>query len=252
MIKSFLTAFSMYSAIPVPQVEWTAENRKYALCFFPLVGAVIGVAFMLWRLVCVRLGIGRVCFAAVSAVLPVLISGGIHFDGLIDVCDALSSHADRERKLEIMNDPHTGAFAVIGAAAYFMLYFGFMTEIDTFGGAVMTACSYIISRSIAALTITCFKCAKKDGLLFEFSSAAHIMSVRITSAMYIMLAAAAISTWSLRAATVMAVAAVIAAAVCYFTSKRSFGGITGDTAGWLVQVCELALLIAAAVSEWVM
>ena len=30
-------AFSMFSAIPVPQVEWKADNMRYALCAFPLV-----------------------------------------------------------------------------------------------------------------------------------------------------------------------------------------------------------------------
>ena len=40
--NSFLIALSMYSRIPVPQAEWTEKNLCWALCFFPLVGAVIG------------------------------------------------------------------------------------------------------------------------------------------------------------------------------------------------------------------
>jgi len=42
MIRSLFIAFSTYSRIPVPQVEWLEENRKYSMCFFPLIGAVIG------------------------------------------------------------------------------------------------------------------------------------------------------------------------------------------------------------------
>ena len=48
LIRSFLIAFSTYSRIPVPQVEWTEENRRYAMCFFPLVGAVLGLILWGW------------------------------------------------------------------------------------------------------------------------------------------------------------------------------------------------------------
>ena len=48
MIKGLLAAFAMYSKVPVPQVKWEDDTLKYALCFFPLVGVVIGGAVMLF------------------------------------------------------------------------------------------------------------------------------------------------------------------------------------------------------------
>lgn len=39
---SLAIAFSMYSRIPMPTVAWTKERMKYAMCFFPLIGVVIG------------------------------------------------------------------------------------------------------------------------------------------------------------------------------------------------------------------
>lgn len=44
--------------------------------------------------------------------MPLLVTGGIHIDGFSDTMDALSSHAERQKKLEIMDDPHIGAFGV--------------------------------------------------------------------------------------------------------------------------------------------
>ena len=41
-VSSFLIAFSMYSKIPVPQADWEKSSMEYVMCFFPLVGAVIG------------------------------------------------------------------------------------------------------------------------------------------------------------------------------------------------------------------
>ena len=42
MLASCIIAFSMYSKVPMPRVDWSEKNMKYAFCFFPLVGAVLG------------------------------------------------------------------------------------------------------------------------------------------------------------------------------------------------------------------
>ena len=49
MISTVIVAFSMFSAIPMPQTEWTNKSMRYALCAFPLIGAVIGALVCLWR-----------------------------------------------------------------------------------------------------------------------------------------------------------------------------------------------------------
>ena len=51
ILESFVIAFSMYSRIPMPFVEWSERGMKYAFCFFPLIGVVIGacVCAFFWR-----------------------------------------------------------------------------------------------------------------------------------------------------------------------------------------------------------
>ena len=58
VIRSLLIAFSTYSRIPVPQVEWNEENRRYSMCFFPLVGLVLGLLVWGWLALCAGLRIG--------------------------------------------------------------------------------------------------------------------------------------------------------------------------------------------------
>ena len=60
--------------------------------------------------------------------IPFLVTGGIHMDGFMDTMDAVHSYGDRTKKLEILKDPHLGAFAVICAAVYLLLYTGSMYE----------------------------------------------------------------------------------------------------------------------------
>lgn len=121
VIRSLCIAFSTYSRIPVPQVAWTDENRKYSMCFFPLIGAVIGLLLWGWLALCDALGFGALLRGAVGALLPILVTGGIHMDGFMDTSDALASWQSPEKRLEILRDSHVGAFAVLGCAGYLLL-----------------------------------------------------------------------------------------------------------------------------------
>ena len=113
-----VTAFSMYSALPMPQVEWTADSMKYALCFFPVVGAVIGALCGLWGWLCMTFGLSAFLFAGGMALIPLLITGGIHLDGFVDTSDGLHSHLEPAKKLEIRKAPHIGAVCVIRSGMY--------------------------------------------------------------------------------------------------------------------------------------
>ena len=101
MLHALVIAFSTYSRLPMPRVEWSEENMKYAICFFPLVGAVIGAAVLLWIWLCGVLALAPFFRAAGCTALPLLLSGGIHMDGFCDTVDAFL-HQSRERKLEIL------------------------------------------------------------------------------------------------------------------------------------------------------
>ena len=168
-IKSLACTFLMYSRIPMPQVEWNEDNRRYSLALFPLVGAIIGALLVVWTLICNLLDIGKWLYAAVCCLIPIAVTGGIHADGFSDVTDAKSSYAPREKKLEIMSDPHVGSFAVIFTALYFILQFGLFTEIDGVRAAIIPACGFVLSRTLSGFAAVTFKCAKKDGTLQSFA-----------------------------------------------------------------------------------
>lgn len=70
----------------------------------------------------------NVVFAGVMTLLPVLVNGGIHMDGFLDTMDALNSYGSREKKLEILKDSRTGAFAVIGFGLYLVASLALWSE----------------------------------------------------------------------------------------------------------------------------
>ena len=120
-MKSLIIAFAMYSKFPMPRVDWEKKALSWALCWFPLVGLAVGAVLWLWLALAGWLGFGAVFTAALALLLPIALSGGIHLDGFCDTCDALSSHQSRERKLEILKDSHTGAFAIICCGLYLLV-----------------------------------------------------------------------------------------------------------------------------------
>lgn len=249
MLRSLCSAFLMYSRIPVPKVEWKEDNRRYALGFFPLIGAVIGGLLILWRIVCDYLDIGQNLFAAVAVLLPVLVTGGIHLDGFCDVCDARASYADREKRLEIMADPHIGSFAAIKLFLYLILQAGLFTQVTEAGTTAVIACGYVLSRALSALTAVTFNSAKSSGTLQSFVKPSDRKITLVMVGAFITASAAS-------AAVIMPVqglSAIVTAALVLvwhrYSAYRDFGGITGDLCGWFLQMCEIALLAAAVFTE---
>ena len=175
-------------------------------------------------------------------------SGGIHLDGFADTCDALSSYGDAEKKLEILKDPHCGAFAVIRLCTYFILYFALCASVKfTVRFGVIWILALTLERAFSGLAVASFPMAKNTGLAHTFSEAANRITVRRVLIIYTVVLGAAmivLGGW----AAVLAVLLVFRR--YYAVSKKQFGGITGDLAGWFLQRAELAMLAALAVCQW--
>ena len=78
VISGLLVALSMYSAIPVPQVNWEKQTMRWALGFLPLIGVLIGAIEWFWFAFCVHFGAAGVFYAVIAALIPLAVSGGIH------------------------------------------------------------------------------------------------------------------------------------------------------------------------------
>ena len=243
-----IIAFSMYSKIPMPQFEWKDEDMKYMLCFFPWVGAVIGLCVYLWRIICDRFQIGTLCDTLIGTAIPLLITGGFHVDGFMDTMDALGSCGDRQKKLEILKDSHSGAFAVMGMGCYLVWSLGIWSEL-TEEMLAPAACIYVISRALSGYSVVTFPAAKDSGLARTFKDRAQKRTVQITSVLWL-LAGAALMLWTDARASIGAAIGVFCSWVYYRRiCRKQFGGVTGDLAGFFLQVSELAMLTGMVVMQ---
>lgn len=252
-MKSLLIALSMYSKIPVPQVEWDERSLRWALCWFPGVGLVIAAALALWLRLWPALGL--TALGPVTAVgLPIVLSGAIHMDGLCDTCDALSSNRGREEKLRILKDSHAGAFAIICCALYLLLFTAAWADVSLTPAAVwILPLTPLLSRCLSGLAAVSWRNARGDGLLATFTRPMEARRARLIllGETALALLAMVLLCWDSGDWALLAVpAAALALFAWYYRlSHRQFGGITGDTEGFFLQLSECAMVAAAALAQ---
>ncbi len=241
-------AFSMYSTLPMGQTEWDEANMKYVFCFFPLVGVVIGALVLLWHHICAHFFLSPALFSGVAVMLPIVVTGGIHADGFLDTVDALHSYADREKKLDILKDPHVGAFGVIMCVLYFLLQFGVWQQFFlTPRFLLFMVTAFTMSRVLCAFCVVSFAPAKRSGLAFLFSSGASKSVVLVCLLVYFALLAFGWVWVNPVLAIVGLLGLVLLVLICKKVIDKAFGGITGDSIGFILQVTELLIMGVAAI-----
>ena len=241
-IYSLFAAFSMFSALPAPQVPWEKEKIRYMLVCLPFVGVAIGAAEWLWAVLVDLLGLGQALRAAGFTLIPILLTGGIHLDGFMDTVDALKSHAAPEKKRAILKDPHAGAFAVIGLAAYLLLWFGLCVELPWSGRTlVLMGLLHVMSRSLSAVSGTLLPVRPGEGTLNVFHQAADKKVAVLAVGWVVLSAAAMVAVWPL-VGGVMALGAVVTLLLVRRMASTQFEGMSGDIAGFQLQTAELVML----------
>lgn len=248
--NSFKAAFAMFSKIPMPMVDWNKENLKYMMCFFPFVGTAIGIlTWVFGGVLGTRLALEPFFLAVILTVIPVFVTGGIHVDGLLDTSDALSSWQERTRRLEILKDSHAGAFAIITACVYFILWLGAWSQLlGNYRGICIMSMGFMMSRCLSGIGVITFPKARTDGTVAEFSRNASEIAVRnVLAVMFVILAALMILTDPLQGA-LAAVTALLVFWWYHHMAMKYFGGTTGDLAGFFLCICEVVMALVLAFS----
>lgn len=248
-MKSFVMMLSFFTRIPVRTTDSIDETAyRKGIKWLPVIGLILGAATGAVSLLRVIAGPYLAAFLTVLAYL--LLTGGLHLDGLADTADAFGARRDKEKTLAILKDSHIGAF---GALALIVLVVG-----DTVGlaGAGRAAWLFPLAGRAAALLVSrAFACARPGGLgqwfidgvkwthvvfaALLYGAAAFAASVDYAQMVWMPAAfAALLGAFALAAGTTLLV-------VSRFS--RRIGGITGDIVGFSVEASQLIYLLAAAV-----
>jgi adenosylcobinamide-GDP ribazoletransferase len=235
----FLGALSLLTTIPAGKITASDQpGRIYA--YFPLVGVVIGGLLALVASI-EFLPNAMVAFLTVSA--WVLLTGGLHLDGVGDAADGLLATVEPARRLEIMKDSRAGSWAVI---ALILLLLGKFVAVQTVPPLLLIA-PPVVGRWVAALASWAYPYARREGIGGYFRQG--LGRPQIITATVLMLLA--VGVLALIGHPVALLAPLIGLALLVgggrWAAGRLGGGLTGDVYGALCEITELACLVALSV-----
>lgn len=239
---SFLTLFPFRWSQNPSQRQFSASR-----VYYPVVGLLIGLL-----LVGLEWGASQVVPAALTAaillVTLIVITRGLHLDGLMDTCDGLFGGYTRERRLEIMRDSHVGAFAVAGAAGLLILKYAALVSLLTLpvpGKQWALLLFPMFSRWSMVLQMVGFPYVRSQGLgaMLHQGDSHHWVA---TSIALLLAAGIALAVGGVGGIVMLAVVSLLAW-VLGWAMARALGGLTGDTYGAANEITEVASLIAAVV-----
>ncbi|WP_369990209.1 adenosylcobinamide-GDP ribazoletransferase [Pseudomonas xanthosomatis] len=235
----FWIALQFLSSLPVSLPGMPAPREMgRSLLFYPLVGLLFGL--LLWLASCLLQGAAAPLHAALLLALWVLLSGGLHLDGLADSADAwVGGFGDRERTLQIMKDPRSGPIAVVTLVLVLLLKFCALWVLVERGAGGWLVLAPVVGRAAMLGLFLSTPYVRAGGL---GSALAEHLPRR--AAVWV-LGGCALGCLLLGGWAVMLLVLGVFAWLRFLMCRR-LGGATGDTAGALLELLELAVVVGLA------
>jgi adenosylcobinamide-GDP ribazoletransferase len=216
--------------------DWSAGDGGRAAVWYPFVGLLIGaITWLAWN------GANFILPTSVAGVVTlavwVVLTGGLHLDGLADCCDGLLASTTVERRLEIMKDPHVGAFGVIGLILVLMLKAAALMSLTS-----STSFGILLAASLARWCILpagLLPLARPSGMGADFA-----LGFRRSFIFWGAIPPIAIAILLGIRGVLSALAGLGGVALILWLAKSRIGGVTGDVFGMVVEIVETIVLIA--------
>lgn len=254
-VKEDIAAAVLFlTRIPVDwqRVIGNSKNREpniaNAYWAFPLVGLIVATAAGLAALLLSAISVPPLIIASVLVVITILLSGGLHEDGLADVADGFGGAFEKARKLEIMRDSRVGAYGVLALIFSVLLRVFCLFELSGIGlGAMLTGllCASVGGRSAMVALRYLLAPAGRGGLAASIA-APTIKQLQVALGLTAVVIFIALP-FSALFPCVLAMAAAVG--LMHFLAKRHIGGVSGDVLGATEQLAEIFILIAIS-SYW--
>jgi adenosylcobinamide-GDP ribazoletransferase len=235
LLDDLSAAFAFLTQVPVPNYAHDTQTIARASKFFPLVGFVVAsIAYLLYRLLAGHSDVQVQC--ALVLCLLVLLTGGIHEDGLADAADGFGGGWTRERTLKIMRDSRIGSYGAVALVLSLLVRFVLLTKLSPEHFWAYLASAHVLCRwSTLPLSLMLPAARVEDG-----KGAAIAQKVSRLSFIFGTAVAVAICTlllrWSFLGPLLSSVAVVLLSAAYYWYRIR---GVTGDCFGATNQIVEI-------------
>ncbi|WP_341479431.1 adenosylcobinamide-GDP ribazoletransferase [Clostridium gasigenes] len=246
IVNGLLMAISMFTIIPLPKHEWNDAGAKHILKFYPLIGLIVGGFWYGVYKLLVGIDASIILISALTMVTPFIITGMLHLDGYMDVCDAMLSRRDKKEKIRILKDPNTGAFSVIALAMLFIVNFASTyTVIDNGWNLIALVLIPVISRSFMGFLLLTKESMPESSLGSYFKKGTGIID-KILLLIFILIPSIVLILILGIEALGVPLAMIGITIIFVNNSCMELGGMSGDIAGFGLVIAEsIGLLIVA-------
>ncbi len=219
---------------------------KKTVFYFPFIGMLIGgiggLVHYIFSYINSDLG-----GAIMTVIILIVLTGGLHLDGLTDTFDGFFSYREKEKVLEIMRDSRIGAFGTIGLILDILLKYIIIVNLEGNIPPLILALSYGNSRLVVAYLMSSKRNSRKDGIGHMFSQSKPKRYSLLGGLLYIIIIII-INPLYLIPLIVNFILGEIMTKISY----KKIDGFTGDVYGATIELGEiLSLIIFLGGVKWI-
>ncbi len=234
MWVSLQIALQFLTIIPVSYVQANDQQLGRSLLFYPLVGLIIGL------ILSGVIALLPITYSLLSAALLlgawVLLTGGLHIDGLADSADAwLGGIGSKQRTLDIMKDPTAGPIAVVVLVLTLLLKLALLEIVISSGQTYALIWSLILARTAMPLLFLTTDYVRPNGI-----GSVLKQSLPETQVKWMLLITTVIALFCLGFTPLLL--GLIVFLLLRYAMEHRLDGFTGDTAGAMVELLEISFL----------
>ncbi|MFH1202264.1 MAG: adenosylcobinamide-GDP ribazoletransferase [Candidatus Omnitrophota bacterium] len=244
-MRSLLLAIQFLTIIPVKIKNVTDKNFANSMVYFPVAGLLIGLILAAIAHLLSILNFQYFVSNIILVISLVIITGGIHLDGLSDTSDALLSRKDKDEMLRIMRDSHIGVMGALSIICIILLKISFLSSINSPSKFVSLVLMCTLSRWSLVLMMFSFPYAREEGKAKVFVQGVNLKILTLATVIALGIA---VSVWQLKGLLIFALTA-IGSYVIGKSINDKIKGLTGDSLGAINELIEVIILFGVCILE---
>lgn len=236
--------FKFMTRLPVGfEPKFDSETLGKSMKFFPIVGMVMGLVLFAFYL-----GLGYFIYspmvmAVILVIIEVILTGGLHLDGLADTFDGIFSYRSKQKMLDIMKDSRLGTNGGLVLILYFILKVALIYELNIYGGlssGVVLLMTPALARLNSVVNCASAPYARATGMGKTFVDNTNGMGVVVATILTFIFGGAVCYFFLIPYAILIIIPILMLLGFIFAKlMTRKIGGITGDTLGAVVELSEV-------------
>lgn len=246
-MRAFIAALQFLTILPAFRgIGISGKDMERCVIFFPLIGLLIGFLSYAFAALISMVFQPTVCCVLIVLFL-VVISGGLHMDGLADTMDGFASSRSEVRMLEIMRDSRIGVMGVLSIIFIILLKVTFLFSMSHSFRMNAVVLMPLAGRCSVLIVMLLLNYVRQEGTGLVFSKNKRYIWLGLALGMILFITTALLLCSHTGA--VMVLASILVALLFSAYCKKKIRGYTGDTLGATCEIVELVPAIVLAMIE---